>query len=186
MAILEYLMVYTEAGLPIYSKCYGSFCKTAFKNPELLSGFLSAIQTLPMTISTDLTLESIKMGPTEMKFSRTVPTGHSVVIGVGEDAPDVADKVFEAVADILTTDQFRNVDWSVISSDIMDAFEEELLENSLVEALKEHGGFEDQCPLGDKCPIHTTAIQYKTRRGKVWSMIKGKYEALRRKMSGGS
>jgi len=44
MVVLEYLMVYTESGLPIYSKCYGTFCKTAFKNPELLSGFLSALQ----------------------------------------------------------------------------------------------------------------------------------------------
>ncbi|MHA1769287.1 MAG: hypothetical protein ACTSV3_05485 [Candidatus Thorarchaeota archaeon] len=56
MALLEYLMVYTDSGLPIYSKCYGTFCKTAFKNPELLSGFLSALQTLPLTSSDDLSL----------------------------------------------------------------------------------------------------------------------------------
>jgi hypothetical protein len=176
-------MVYTEAGLPIYSKCYSTFCKTAFKNPELLSGFLSAIQTLPATISEDLVLESVKMGPSEMKFSRTIPSGHTVVIGLGEDVPDVAEKVFKAVSDILTADQFRDVDWSFISSDMMQAFEKELLENRLVTALEGHGGFEDQCPLGDQCPIHTNALQYKTRREKVWSMIKGKYEALRQKMS---
>jgi len=64
-------MVYTEAGLPIYSKCYSTFCKTAFKNPELLAGFLSALQSLPLTISSDLSLDSVKMGPTEMRFSRT-------------------------------------------------------------------------------------------------------------------
>ena len=85
MVVLEYLMVYTESGLPIYSKCYGTFCKTAFKNPELLSGFLSALQTLPQTISTDLSLDSVKMGSTEMRFSRTTPTGHSIVVGLAED-----------------------------------------------------------------------------------------------------
>ncbi|MHA2191410.1 MAG: hypothetical protein ACXAAP_14375 [Candidatus Thorarchaeota archaeon] len=50
MGVLEYLMVYTSSGLPIYSKCYGTFCKTAFKEPELLSGFLSALETIPPTI----------------------------------------------------------------------------------------------------------------------------------------
>ncbi len=66
MVLFEYLMVYTEAGLPIYSKCYGMFCKTAFKNPELLTGFLSALQTLPPTISSGLSLDAVKMGPTQM------------------------------------------------------------------------------------------------------------------------
>lgn len=178
--------VYTEAGLPIYSKCYGTFCKTVFRNPEFLSGFLSAVQTLPLTISTDLTLESVKMGATEMEFSKTVPTGHSVVIGLGDNAPNVADRIFDALATILPSDQFRDMDLSFISSDLMNAFENELLENKLVEALKEHGGFENQCPLSDQCPIHTDAVQYGTRRENVWSMIKGKYDALRNKMSGGS
>jgi hypothetical protein len=50
LGVLEYLMVYTSSGLPIYSKCYGTFCKTAFKEPELLSGFLSALETIPPTI----------------------------------------------------------------------------------------------------------------------------------------
>lgn len=186
MAILEYLMVYTDSGLPIYSKCYGSFCKTAFKNPELLSGFLSAIQTLPMTISDGLSLDSVKMGPTEMKFSKTIPTGHSVVVGLDENAPDVADKVFDAVNVILSSDQFESVDWSFISSDVMNAFEKELVENRLVKALEQHGGFEDQCPLGEKCPIHTNAFQYASRREKIWAMIRGKYEVLKKKMSGGS
>jgi len=100
-------MVYTESGLPIYSKCYGTFCKTAFKNPELLSGFLSALQTLPLTISSDLSLDSVKMGPTEMRFSRTTPTGHSIVVGLGEDSSEIANKVFESVAGVLAQDDDR-------------------------------------------------------------------------------
>ncbi len=184
MPILEYLMVYTEAGLPIYSKCYGMFCKTAFKNPELLSGFLSAIETIPPTIGDGLSLESIKMGPTQMRFSKTTPTGHSVVVGLGEDNPEVAEKVFKAVSAVLEQDRFKEIEWIHITSDVMNDFEEELLQNALVKALEEHGGFSDECPLGDRCPIHTNA--FVSRRQKVWSMVKSKYSALKAKMTGKS
>ncbi|MFW9962517.1 MAG: hypothetical protein ACFFCX_03075 [Candidatus Sifarchaeia archaeon] len=184
MAVLEYLMVYTESGLPIYSKCYGLFCKTAFKNPELLSGFLSALQTLPLTISSELSLDAVKMGPTQMRFSKSIPSGHSIVVGLGEDRPEVADRIFEAVSKILAADRFLNVDWSYVTSDIMDAFEEELLKSTLVNALHDYGGFKDQCSLGDQCPIHTNALLYKTRREKVWGLIKSKYAALRERMRG--
>ncbi|MGQ4871339.1 MAG: hypothetical protein ACP6IT_05835 [Candidatus Thorarchaeota archaeon] len=51
MTKLEYLMVYTQSGLPIYSKCFGGFCKSAFESPELLAGLLSAIETIPPTLS---------------------------------------------------------------------------------------------------------------------------------------
>lgn len=182
MVLLEYLMVYTEAGLPIYSKCYGMFCKTAFKNPELLTGFLSALQTLPPTISSDLSLDAVKMGPTQMRFSKTTPAGHSIVVGLGEDSPDIAERIFSAVSGILGSDRFRDVDWTYITSDLMDDFEEELLQSRLVEALHDSGGFKDQCSLGDQCPIHTNALLYRTRREKIWSLIKGKYETLRERM----
>jgi len=184
MVVLEYLMVYTESGLPIYSKCFGTFCKTAFKNPELLTGFLSAIQTLPATLSSNLSLDSVKMGSTEMRFSRTVPSGHTVVVGLHADNREIADKVFDAVSGILSSPRFVDIDWDFISSDAMHAFETELLRTTLFEALRQHGGFEDQCPLGDNCPIHTNAVQYKARRKKVWDLIKDKYVAMKARMSG--
>jgi hypothetical protein len=183
MVVLEYLLIYTEAGLPIYSKCFGTFCKTAFKNPELLSGFLSAIQTIPTTISSDLTLDSVKMGPTEMRFSRMIPSGHTIVVGLHEDNKEIANNVIDEVSRILTTPQFSDADWNHISSDLMSKFESELLGTALYKALDAHGGFEDTCPLGDNCPIHTNATQYKKGRLKVWNLIKEKYAALRAKMS---
>ncbi len=139
MTVLEYLLIYTQSGLPIYSKCYDTFCKAAFKNPELLTGFLSAVETIPLTISSDFTLKSVKMGNSEMRFTKTTPGGHSVVIGLSEDAPDVANEVFSAVSGILASGRFVNQDWSVISSDLMASFEEELLESSLPKALHDYG-----------------------------------------------
>ncbi|MHA1769286.1 MAG: hypothetical protein ACTSV3_05480 [Candidatus Thorarchaeota archaeon] len=126
------------------------------------------------------------MGPTEMKFSKVLPTGHSVIIGLGEQTPDVAETVFDSVKHILHQEKFANTDWSFVSSDVMKAFVKELLEKGLVEALHDHGGFKDECPLGDQCPIHTTALENSTRRARVWDMVKGKYAAMRKRMSGGS
>ncbi len=182
MVVLEYLMVYTESGLPIYSKCYGTFCKTAFKNPELLTGFLTALQTLPPTISSELSLDAVTMGPSQMRFSKTTPTGHSVVVGLGEDKPELAESIFKGVSDILAVEPFLEADWSYITADLMDAFEEKLLKSTLVDVLHDYGGFEDQCSLGDQCPIHTNALLYQTRREKVWILIKGKYAAMRERM----
>ncbi len=180
MPMLEYLMVYTQSGLPIYSKCYGTFCKTAFKNPELLTGFLSAIETIPPTLSDGLSLESIKMGPSQMRFSKTTPDGHSIVAGLSEDRPDIANKVFDMVSQILLKDVFKGFDWSHINSTIMKSFEDELLNHALVEALGDHGGFSDECSLGDQCPIHTNAFVH--QKTSIWSAVKSRYASMKQKM----
>ncbi|TXT56037.1 MAG: hypothetical protein BAJATHORv1_30421 [Candidatus Thorarchaeota archaeon] len=184
MTRLEYLMVYTESGLPIYSKCYGHFCKAAFKNPELLSGFLSAIETIPPTLSEGLRLESVRMGDTEMRFSKTTPQGHSIVIGLSEDDSTLAEKVFEEVQSVLMQEKYRERDWSHISSDIMNEFKNDLLTTALPSALHDHDGFEDQCPLGDKCPMASLANESKNRS--VWSVIKKKYQSMKERVLGKS
>ena len=180
MPMLEYLMVYTQSGLPIYSKCYGLFCKTAFQNPELLTGFLSAIETIPPTLSDGLSLESIKMGPTQMRFNKTTPDGHSIVVGLGEDRPDIASKVFDEISEILLTDEFKGFDWSHINSDIMRSFEDQLLNRALVDALGEVGGFADECSLGDQCPIHTNAFVH--QKTSIWGAVKSRYAAMKQRM----
>ncbi|MGY5876589.1 MAG: hypothetical protein RTU30_12645 [Candidatus Thorarchaeota archaeon] len=182
MTKLEYLMVYTDSGLPIYSKCFGTFCKTAFKNPELLSGFLSALQTMPLAIGEGLSLESVKMGPTQMKFSRTMPTGHSVVVGVDEDDDELVNDVFKNVNRILSADKYRDVDWTVISADMMKEFEKDLLGSALVDALHNHGGFSDECTLGDQCPMHTNAFVAQ-KQGGIWGAIKARYAGMRKRMA---
>ncbi len=177
-------MIYTPSGLPIYSKCYGTFCKAAFKNPELLSGLLSAIETIPMTLSDELSLQSVKMGNTEMRFAKSTPDGHSIVVGLSEDRPEVADELFNAVSKTLASERFTGVDWTYITSEVMADFEDELLNHNLNDALHDYGGFKDECPLGDMCPIHTTAV--KSRKQRIWGAIKEKYAAMKRKMSGGA
>lgn len=180
MPVLEYLMVYTESGLPIYSKCYGTFCKSAAKQPELLSGFLSALQTLPLTLGGNLSLQSVNMGSTNLRFSKALPSGHSVVIGLNEDSIEVSEVVFGAVNKVLNSEKFAQVDWDYITSELMHEFEEELVQKVLPQALHAHGGFSDECTLGDQCPLHTTAV--KSRRQRVWDAVKTNYAALKARM----
>jgi hypothetical protein len=173
-------MVYTEAGLPIYSKCFGSFCQASFKNPELLSGFLSALETVPLTISEGLSLDSIRMGGTEMRFSKTFPTGHSVVVGMDADSQDLAESVFGAVDKVLKMDRFLEVDWTRITGDLMHDFESILVGIALPDALHDYDGFSDECPLGTQCLLHTNATM--TTREKIWTSIRGRINSFRERM----
>lgn len=173
-------MVYTESGLPIYSKCFGTFCSTASKNPELLSGLLSALQTIPLTLSDSLTLEAVKMGSTDLRFSKSLPSGHSIVVGLSEDDEEVANAVFEAINKILQSERFERVNWDYITSDLMNEFEKDLVDKILPEALHAFGGFSDQCALGAQCPLHTNAEKSRSRR--IWEAVKSNYQALRERM----
>ena len=174
---LEYLMVYTQSGLPIYSKCFGTFCKAAFKQPELLTGLLSALETMPLAISSDLRLDSVKMGSTDMRFSKTVPTGHSIVVGMSEDDPGMADSVFKSVSDILQNERFNNVDWDIVSAELMNAFEAELMNSTLPAAVHE---FHDECAFGDQCPLHVNA--FVSRKQRIWGAIRRSIDSFREKM----
>ncbi len=173
-------MVYTQSGLPIYSKCYGNFCKSAFESPEMLAGLLSAIETIPPTLSEGLSLQSISMGPTTMRFSKVMPDGHSVVIGLSDENPEVAEAVFNAVERILTLDKFKSFDWSYVTSEIVEEFTSELVHGYLIDAMKNYGGFSDTCPMGDKCLLHTDALT--SRRTRIWDAIKSKYDKAREMM----
>lgn len=42
--MLEYILIYQESGLPIYSKCYSTMCGFLAKDSALLAGFLSALE----------------------------------------------------------------------------------------------------------------------------------------------
>ncbi len=182
MPKLEYLMIYTTAGLPIYSKCYGTFCKAAFANPELLTGLLSAIETIPPTLSEGLFLQAVKMGSTDMRFSKTFPGNHTIVVGLSADVPEMADVVFEAVNKALQTEPFKSIDWSLITGEDTKKLEAYLINKVLPEALHDYGGFKDECPLGDQCPLHTVGPT--STRQKIWGVFREKYRMLREKMAG--
>ncbi|MFX1253862.1 MAG: hypothetical protein ACFFCZ_19785 [Promethearchaeota archaeon] len=177
--MLNYLMVYNEAGLPLYSKCYSDFCKATFDEPILLSGFLTAIENFATELTKGEALESIKMGQTKMFFNKTFPSGHSVVIGLSKDNPKLSKDVFNAVQALLET-EYKDIDMTIVNFDFAEEFEKQLLKNALIPALHQnHLEFEDQCPLGDQCPMKTLAAD--SKKGTIWSIIKKTYTSLRSK-----
>ncbi len=85
--------------------------------------------------------------------------------------------------ELIGAHEFRGIDWTVITSDLMREFENKLLNSALVEALHDYGGFHDECPFGNQCPLHTDAVM--SRRERIWGVIRNTYTMMKKKMGGG-
>ncbi|MFX0092227.1 MAG: hypothetical protein ACFFBD_10735 [Candidatus Hodarchaeota archaeon] len=178
--MLKYLLISNDIGLPLYSKCFSGFCKTAFEEPLLLSGLLTAIESFTQEISRGEALESVKMGQTTMFLKKTLPSGHSVVIGLEKETPKIAESIFKAIETILETD-YKDLDPHLVDTDIAEEFEQKLLKQVLVPTLHDHNfTFQDECPMGDQCPMRTLASDAK--KGTIWSTIKGTFTRIRARM----
>ncbi len=74
--MLEYIIIYQDSGLPIYSKCFSSLCGFLAKDSALLSGFLSAIESFVTemigTNNTNDCLKSLEMKNSIMPLSLQV------------------------------------------------------------------------------------------------------------------
>ncbi len=173
--MIEYLIIYQPSGLPIFSKCFGGFCKAATTDEILLSGFLSALETLPSTIGGG-TLKAVDMGETRFIFRKTYPSGISVVVGLTEKADhQVAQEVFHEIQTILE-DKYSHVKWDEIIPEVFEEFRKDLYENTLVHVLHKYGGFEDRCPRGVRCLMHTKATDSDKRS--IWERLRGVYNKI--------
>lgn len=181
MTKLEYLLIYQPSGLPIWSKCFGNTCMQAMKEPMLLTGFLAALETFSTEIDSDSKLEAIKMGKTIMNFKRTLPSGNSIVIGADKEDIKMVNSVFDALQTLLETN-YKDTNFDMLDTEIFSKqFESDLLNNTLLNALHNHGGFTDTCTGGDNCLMKTTPIQAKKR--KIWNAIKDTYSKMKEKMN---
>ena len=177
---IKFLFLILFASMPIYySKCYGAFCATALKEPLLLTGFLAALEKMSVEISSDAEIESVKMGNTVMNFRKTLPTGHSVVVGLLKENNKVVEDIFKAVESLIE-EKYKDKNWDYIDEDFADNFEKLLAQEVLNPAMHDHGGFADNCPAGSNCPMRTTAVQAK--KGNVWSILRNTYTAIKTKM----
>lgn len=185
MSDLEYLMIYLDSGIPIYSKCYSGICGIAAKEPALLTGFLTALESFATEVIGELkseersSIEAVTMGNTVLRFKKTLPTGHSVALGLKKDDVKLANDVFMAVENLLEK-KYANQNWELINENFSKEFERALLNEALIPALHMHGGFEDNCPRGDNCPMKAVPTQKKT----IWSILKEKYQKIWNRMKG--
>ncbi|MFW9854697.1 MAG: hypothetical protein ACFFFG_06535 [Candidatus Thorarchaeota archaeon] len=185
-SLVSYLLVYRKSGLPIYSKCFSGFCGIAMKEPSLLTGFLTAVQSFSTElVSSDSSnsgnLEAITMGETIMRFNTTTPSGHRIVVGLREDKPKVAEEIFKAVSHVLET-KYSDQNWDLIrDAEFNHEFENALHEDALTPALLNVGGFHDNCPMGDNCLFRTLPTESSQKKS-IWQLIKTKIQFMRDKL----
>lgn len=173
--ILKYLIIYQDSGLPIFSKCFSDFCGITVKDPALISSLLTVLEDFAKKI-VGSTFQSFIMVNTVTRFGKTLPTGHSVVIGLEKDNPKVVNEIFRLVEDLLEN-KYEHKNWNVISSEFTSEFEKTLYNKVLCPSLQDFGGFRDSCPHGDKCPLKTSL----SHKRKVWIILKERYQMIKKK-----
>ena len=98
----------------------------------LLSGFLSAMTTMPSFFSTDeKTLNSIEMGFTKLLFSHTLPSGHVICLGFNKNSinkknQQKIDNLFDKINNFIEKDQ-KDVDWSLLTTEEIEPIIDKLL-----------------------------------------------------------
>ncbi len=182
---LEYLMIYQASGLPIFSKCFKGFCALNVQDPMMLSGFLTALQSFSTQITDNgsgghSSLEAVKIGPTVMRFSKVLPSGHNIVIGLSEDSPSMAKEIFDGIESFIRED-YADTNWTIIDTLFGEKFGELLIRNVLAPLFHNKGGWEDTCPLGDACAMKALPVEPKEEKISLWNAIKRKYRRIWKK-----
>lgn len=132
---LEYIIIFKEEGIPIYSQCFGSFCATVGFDESLYSGFLSALTTMPAMFGGG-EIQSVDMGFTKLNFSRTTPSGHIICAGIikstqeEEDVENQLEVFYERINDILE-DEFADQNWVETKNDDIERFRQLLLHEAI-------------------------------------------------------
>ncbi len=126
--------MFQKSGLPIFSKCFGDFCGVLMVDDTLLSGFLSAMTSMPTFFAKDeKSLDAIEMGFTKLMFSHTLPSGHVICLGFNKNTitdsnQQKIEALFKEINNFVEKDK-KEIDWSLLSSEEIGIIVDELLEN---------------------------------------------------------
>jgi len=133
---LEYIIIFKEEGIPIYSQCYGSFCARVGFDESLYSGFLSALTSMPSMFGDEKGLQSVEMGFTKLHFSKTTPSGHVICVGIDKATIDDVDinnqlEVFYNNINSILEDEYKDFTWVKTNPDDIEEFENILLHKAI-------------------------------------------------------
>ena len=174
---LEYLMIFQQSGLPVYSKCYGGFCATLTRDETLLSGFLAALSDLPKMFGQETGIQGIEMGSSKLVFSKTTSSNFIICVGypqteVSSENTHLIQKLFLDIKQLLEGD-FKNVNWNNLSDLDVNRFETSLVDN-ILNPWFNLAHTSDSCPLGNNCPLIVTK-KAEGRREKIWNKLRDVY-----------
>ena len=120
----------------------------------LLSGFLSAITSMPKMMNQESELNAVEMGFSKLLFNYTTPTGHIICGGFRrEEITDQnmieIDKFFNQVS-VYLEQVYKNTQWNNLSEEKKKEFEENLL-NTIIEpwfhTVQSENHTDDRCPF---------------------------------------
>jgi len=92
-------VVYREDGIPIFTKYFSDFCSNLFKDSARLTTFLSTLETISEELSDEKSLRLIQISNFIMK--RTVPSRHSIVLGIESKNDELFKALFQALTILL-------------------------------------------------------------------------------------
>ncbi len=174
--MVKYSMIYQDSGLPIFSKCFSDFCRITRKEPALLTTFLTFLENFTQK-TVGSSFQSFVLANTVMRFGKTVPSGHSVVIGLEKDNNTIVNEILRRVEDLLEN-KYAHKNWNIISSEFTSEFEKELYDEVFHPIFQNHGGFKDNCPHGENCPLKTSLSEKKN----VWIILKERIQIINKKL----
>ena len=128
---LEYFIILQKSGLPIYSKCWGTFCSVLSVDDALLSGFLSAITTMPQMLIQSTNLNAVEMGFSKLLFNYTTPTGKIIIGGFRRE--EITNKSMKKINDFFVQlsnfleNDYKDTSWDFLTDDEKIDFEKDLL-----------------------------------------------------------
>lgn len=172
---LEYLIIYTNNGLPVYARCFADSCKTAIGNPTLFTAFLASLNQFakydPENIPDEMMLNdipvkvnfnpddgvnSINLKELQLLFFYSQLEDITISAGFNSEKYDRAEIVpifkqfLEQVEEFLKS--YEGTDWSYIETAKLLEFENKLLDEVVDPFFNRHG-MKNKCALGENCPF---------------------------------
>ncbi len=181
---LEYVLIFQQSGLPIYTRCMGQVCKMMAVDETLLSGFLSAISTLPSMFGQDSSERmAIELGKFKLMFHPTKKNNHIICIGIPAEQynQEAESSIREALSEIerVLEDEFRDEDWNFLSREKISRLEHALAEQVFLkyfevsETPHEH---DEKCPLG---PVGIIEPEGRRQNQPIWTRLSNLYKSMK-------
>lgn len=160
---LEYFIVFQKSGLPIFSKCFGDFCSVILVDESILSGFLSAITTMPKMFGKDLNrLNAIEIGYTKLIFDHTLPNGNTICLGFKKDSftdenKPLMDDLFKKINDFVEITH-KDEHWELLTRSQLKKLLNELLETVITPWINVDPNYRYHA---DRCTFSTESELYR-------------------------
>lgn len=195
---LNYLIMFTEDGIPVYSRCFANLCMASLRDDVLLSAFLSSLNIIaqmdPSSAPEELILDdnpikvyygeekgirSINLEDLELIFYYTKVDEIIIASGFIYKGKQPESEVHQFMVDLESfLGKYSQTTWSNLPNDFIMNFEKDLLK-SVVHPfqVKTHGKVA-YCPYGENCFFRVS--MYEGVKNKITDSIRETYKKYKK------